>query len=293
MLSILIPTYNYDCAFLVAELKKQADSLKITYEIIVQDDCSTQFIEENSKIGLLQYCIFTRNTSNLGRTQTRNLLSQKAKFDWLLFLDSDVIPTHENFIKNYINYLQTENSVVIGGIDYKDETVCSSKILRYKFGKEREVVAIDKRQKNPFSYVLSGNILIKKSIFDRFNFSENSNLYGLDIYFAYQLFLNKILIIHIENPVYHLGIEENEVFFKKSLDAVNTRKNHLADLKHIEKVNSLLKHYNFLKKYKLDGLTYQLFLKTESYLRSKIICKNPNLFLFDLYRLGYICNPKV
>ena len=38
MLSILIPTYNYDCTQLVADLQQQAEQIGINYEIIVADD---------------------------------------------------------------------------------------------------------------------------------------------------------------------------------------------------------------------------------------------------------------
>ena len=65
MLSVLIPTYNYNCFSLVLELKKQADGLNFDYEIIVQDDCSSLYIEENSKINSLQNCSFEINSENL------------------------------------------------------------------------------------------------------------------------------------------------------------------------------------------------------------------------------------
>ena len=38
MLSILIPTYNYDCTCLVRDLQTQAQRLGIGYEVIVADD---------------------------------------------------------------------------------------------------------------------------------------------------------------------------------------------------------------------------------------------------------------
>ena len=50
MLSILIPTYNYDCYDLVKELHRQATELNIEFEIIVADDCSTINIANNKKI---------------------------------------------------------------------------------------------------------------------------------------------------------------------------------------------------------------------------------------------------
>ena len=41
MLSILIPTYNFDCSVFVQALSNQAEALHVPYEIIVCDDGST------------------------------------------------------------------------------------------------------------------------------------------------------------------------------------------------------------------------------------------------------------
>ena len=64
MLSILIPTYNYHVYPLVTYFKNQADVLGIAYEILVQDDASTFFLEENTEINLLQHCSYTLNHEN-------------------------------------------------------------------------------------------------------------------------------------------------------------------------------------------------------------------------------------
>ncbi|WP_338409187.1 glycosyltransferase, partial [uncultured Flavobacterium sp.] len=56
MLSILIPTYNHNVFPLVVELFSQVNKLKIDYEILVLDDGSTQYVEENLKISTLKNC---------------------------------------------------------------------------------------------------------------------------------------------------------------------------------------------------------------------------------------------
>ncbi len=55
MLSILIPTYNYNTFSLVEELTNQAIATGISFEIIVLDDGSTDQIslKENSKINIM------------------------------------------------------------------------------------------------------------------------------------------------------------------------------------------------------------------------------------------------
>ncbi|UOX32762.1 glycosyltransferase [Flavobacterium sediminilitoris] len=289
MLSILIPTYNYNTFPLVEELKKQADLLFINYEILVQDDGSHLFSIENSKINNLDNCSFDINKKNLGRTTNRNILAKKAKYDLLLFLDADVIPNKSNFISLYLEQAFAKEQVIFGGYIYSDKKPDSSIILRYKYGKEREEKKASIRNLKPYSNVLSGNMLINKQVFFECNFNSEENLYGMDIYFGYQLFIKKIPIIHIDNPIIHQGLEINIVFFKKALESVESRKTHLVNKNGIEEINPLLKHYKKIDNLKLTKIVSILFILFKKQLEKKIVNINPNLFYFDLYRLGYIC----
>jgi hypothetical protein len=291
MISILIPTYNYNTLPLVEEIYSQVKLTGVKFEIIVIEDGSprNEISEKNSKINTIENCLLVRNETNIGRTKTRLLLSQKAKYNWLLFLDADVIPVNKNFIKSYISMMSSEYSVVLGGYQYKESTFTQTSILRYKYGKNIEEKNASIRNNQPYQYVFSGNILITKDLFSKNNFNGDTVYYGMDVYFSYQLFINKIKVLHIDNPIYHLGLETNEIFFNKSLDSVTTKKIYLSKLENIEKINSLIKYYLLLKKYKLTGVIAIIFKATEPFLKRMIFKKNPNLLCFDLYRLGYIC----
>ena len=84
-LSILIPTYNYDCSHLVLQLLEQQPK---EAEIIIGDDCSTKPIKEISG------CRIFRPEHNLGRAAIRNALAREAKGEWLLFIDADAEVHH-------------------------------------------------------------------------------------------------------------------------------------------------------------------------------------------------------
>jgi hypothetical protein len=284
MLSILIPTYNYNVNPLVEVLYKQCLKENIAFEMLVLDDAST--IEFPAGI-TGENISYQKNESNLGRTLTRKKLAETARYDSLLFLDSDVIPVTSDFIKNYTHYI--DNDIVLGGVAYVKETPEPAKELRHKYGRLREEVIASDRNKNPYGAILSGNLMIKKDIFLKYNYAQNHNLYGMDIYFSYQLFKNNIPVTHIDNPVYHLGLEDNEVFLKKSLQAVDSRKQLLENAEGIENINGLLKHYKNLKKYRLTGVISLGFKLAEPILKKMILKKDPNLFCLDIYRLGYIC----
>lgn len=288
MLSILIPTYNYNVMPLVQVLHRQAVQAGITFEIIVLDDHSTETYITSTEQGNVFYL---QNDINLGRTATRKKLAEKAHYTTLLFLDADVIPVSDNFVARYVHYLNSQ-AVVLGGIAYVKEIPEENKELRYKYGRLREEKTAADRSKNPYGSVLSGNILISKSIFLENNYAESNNLYGLDIYFSYRLYKNSVDIVHIDNAVYHMGLETNKVFFNKMLSAVVSRKQLLTDANGIENINGLLKQYNRLKKYKLAGIVKFFFKRTEPLIKRMILKKDPNLFCLDIYRLGYICHIK-
>ena len=290
MLSILIPTYNYNIYPLVSEIQRQCLDLKIVFEIICFDDASKLFHHENNQINALPNCSYLILENNIGRTSIRNQLAKKAKFEWILFLDADVIPTAKNFISNYLDSINFEYEIIVGGIKYFDVKPKRSEVLRYKYGKSREEKSAFDRNLKPHSSIVSGNLFIKKDLFLATNYCENENIYGMDIFFAYQLFINKVPVLHIDNAVYHLGLENNEVFFKKSLEAVKSRKEIMVDLQGIEIINSLVKHYKFLVKYRLLRFYKILFKLFEPLFKRNILSKNPNLLCFDLYRLGYLCS---
>jgi hypothetical protein len=130
-------------------------------------------------------------------------LVKNAKFDLILFLDSDVYPEKNTFLKDYLETYTKEKTLIFGGYKYTGAKPDASKILRYKYGKEREEKLAEIRNIKPYSYVFSGNMLVEKSVFLNANFNENRNLYGMDIFFSYNLFKSKTPIIHIDNAIFH------------------------------------------------------------------------------------------
>ncbi|KGO92578.1 glycosyltransferase family 2 protein [Flavobacterium subsaxonicum] len=293
MLSVLIPTYNYNILPLTEVLLGQCLKANLVFEIIVADDGPGRpTAQTNKAVAQLPYCRFIENTTNLGRTLTRKNLAEAAQYNNLLFLDADVMPADEQFIERYVPYLNGSIAVVVGGYAYRHYPADNNHRLRLKYGISREQKTASERNKNPYGSIFSGNFLIDKSTFLQNNYPDNHNYYGMDIYFSYSLFIKKTAVVHIDNPIYHLGLESDAVFFKKSMESVKIRKQLLAHKEGIGQVNSLIKHYNTLKKLHLAGLATLAFKVTEPLLKKMIFKKDPNLFCMDLYRLGYICSLK-
>ena len=291
MLSILVPIYNYNVYPLVLELHNQCKDCGIAFEILCQDDASNLFKIENQKINNLKNCNFSVNNLNLGRGKNINFLAKKSKFEWLLIMDCDTFPTQNNYIQKYIFQINEAEQVVYGGIEYHKEKPSSNQLLRWFYGNARESISVEKRKINPNYSALTSNILIQKKVFNSNKFDDSITEYGYeDLVFLSDLKKKGILVKHIDNPTYHLGLETSEQFLVKTKIA-------LENLKSISENNSLykseskiLKTYSLLKRLYLTSFISILFKKTERNLEHNLLSKNPSLFLFDLYKLGYYCS---
>ena len=202
MLSILIPTYNYNVYPLVCKLEQQAINSKCVFEIICFDDGSKSLLNiENKKINTLKNSKFIELKDNIGRSKIRNLLASEANFDWLLFLDSDTMPISDSFIKTYLNAINNQTKIIYGGILYKENSPSDNHMLRWTYGKNREALSKTQRDKNPYLRFLTLNFLIHKSVFKKVSFNEKiPNLRHEDTLFASELKREIINIVHLENP---------------------------------------------------------------------------------------------
>jgi hypothetical protein len=291
MLSILIPTYNYDVYPLVLVLKRQADELGIDYEILVQDDVSQLFMNENSKINSLTNCIFSINTKNLGRGKNINSLCSKSKYEYVLIMEADALPESEFYLKNYIELLSKSTSVIFGGVKYPTVIPPKEKKLRWKYGINRETKSLDYRLKNNYDFVFTWNLLLKKDLLSRNPFPEFINEYGYeDLIFIKNLRLNSIPISHIENLLIHNNDEYSLDFIKKSERAVQTLHNLINTQKIDYKNIRLSSTYLSLKNLHLTGLVKVLYSKTKQYILNNLTSENPQLYLLDFYKLGYFCS---
>ncbi len=291
MLSILIPIFNYNTDPLVNELHKYCLESKLDFEILCQDDASNEFLDENQKINTLENCNFSGNNLNLGRGTNINLLAEKAKFEWLLIMDCDTFPTQSDFIQNYISKINEAEKVVFGGIEYKKEKPANDQLLRWFYGIARESLSVEKRNTNPNGNALTSNILIKKNVFLSNKFDESITKYGYeDLVFLSDLKKKGIVVKHIVNPTYHLGLETSKQFLKKTKTALENLKKLTATKSLNSSESKILKTYVLLEKMHLTDLISFLFKKNEPNMVRNLLSKKPSLLLFDLYKLGYFCS---
>lgn len=293
MLSILIPVYNYNAYPLVSELHKQCLECKIDFEILCQDDASNQIELDNERINNLKNCNFSKNNSNLGRGKNINFLAEKAQFEWLLILDCDTFPTKNNFIQDYISQINKTEKVVFGGIEYQKEKPSSYQLLRWFYGKARESLSVEKRKLNPNGNALTSNILLQKKVFIYNKFDEKINKYGYeDLVFLSDLKKKGVLVKHIDNPTYHLGLETSQQFLEKTKIALENLKLITENTSLDNSESKLLKASSLVKSLYLTSFISFLFKKLETKMKDNLLSEKPSLVLFDFYKLGYYCSLK-
>lgn len=296
MISICIPTYNYDVTKLVTELAEQCEAENIIYEIlIIEDGSDDSYVEQNSAISKFEKASHIHQKENKGRSATRNKLADMAQYDNILFIDCDSMPAKKDFIKNYINNISKQ--IVCGGTTYTESQKVKKHELRYKFGINREAIKSVHRNKNPNDSFATNNFLISKNIINQVKFRESIKAYGHeDTILGFDLDNESYEIKHIDNPVVHLGIETNKVFLKKTETSISNlvkiESEQIIDKKYLNRIK-LIKTYNRLKRLRLKKVFFsftELFIKK---MKNHLIkSKNPYLIIFDFYKLNYYCKMK-
>lgn len=291
MLSILIPTYNYDCTQLVHDLHEQAELLGIDYEIIVADDASPLQAckEKNREINALPHCRLIELEQNLGRARIRNRLADEAQHEWLLFMDADAEVTSRDFIANYLKH--TDAEVICGGLCHADTLPSPEVSLRYAYEKRADKRrASHYRAQRPYEQFITFCFMMKGSLFQAIRFDERITEYGHeDTLFGVELERRQANIRHIDNPMRQGGIETNSEFLEKTRAAL---RNLAAMEDSMQGHSSLLGAYELLSRWRLSKWIARWFAHKEQALTERLTQGAPSIGLFFMYKLGYYCSLK-
>lgn len=291
MISILIPNYNYSIEKLVSRLLNQLESKAFPWEILVQDDASSdlniqkenQNFIQNLGLPQVQYHILEEN---IGNGNNRNLLGEKAQYDWLLYLDTDTIPKNKDFLQLYLNEIEEGNpKVVSGGIVYP-ESFKKEFPLKYKHG-QTEVLKWEENDESNLQF-RGNNFLIHKEIKKNTHFGSLVHSYGyVDTFFALALKKKGIRVKMIDNPVYHNdGVDAQELIEKKEKSLDNLVYQYFEDYKMIQDIK-IVRVYERLKAVGIDFPLAWVFEKMKPMILRNLYGNTPSYYLLQMYQLGY------
>lgn len=288
-LSILIPVYNHVCVELVGQLHQQAVALGIDFEIIVADDGSTSkvSIEANRTISSLNDCCFIERKENIGRAAIRNFLARKAHYAYILYIDCDMTMVNSNFLQSYLACLPA--MVVDGGVTIFAQSPEQERLLRYRYEKAEEPHhTATERQKTPYQYLHTANLLIRRDIMLKYPFDERLRHYGYeDVLLGKTLHRYHITITHIDNPLGFCTFEPNTDFMAKTEEGLRTLCEFRSDLRGYSRLLTFVSGIHIPAILWLIRLWHQLFGQIE---RRNLCGSHPYLLIFKIYRLGYFLN---
>lgn len=291
-LSILIPTYNDECVALVKDLLAQCQkelSINKDYEIIVADDGSNNnlIIDSNKAIATLPHCRIIFREQNSGRAAIRNFLADQAKFDTLLYIDSDMTVIRRDFIHKYINEA-SPSDIIYGGYDVPEQKGLDNN-LRYIYERScRGFHTAEKRREQPYMDFHTSNFMVPCAVMKSHKFDEHYRNYGYeDVAFGEELRKSGIRIKHIDNPMGFCRFEPNDAFVSKTEEGLRTL---AANRKDLEGYSRLLAIIAKLEKLHLSGLCRILSKPLIKRLRKNLVGTNPSLKVFSFYKLFYLLN---
>ena len=286
-LSILIPTYNNVCLELVKSLQVQASLLPdFSYEILIADDGSTDktTIEKNRAINELENCRYIEREKNEGRAVIRNFLAKEAKYEWLLFIDSNMNVISSQYLSNYRK--SKECDVIYGGYQVKRDQEYLKHNLRYIF----ECKGIQNgdyklRQSNPYGDFHTSNFVIKRNIMLRYPLDERFRYYGYeDVLFGKVLKENHINIIHVDNPLGYEHFIGNIAFVNKTEESLHTLYQFREELRGYSKI---IAYASKIERWHLKNVCQKLFPLLSLPIKARLTGNKPSIFWFNIYKLMY------
>ncbi len=292
MVSINIPVYNVLVNDLVLQLMNQAEALAIDFEIRIYDDGSEEATKnENRKLTKFSQVIYREMAQNLGRAAIRNKMGLESQKSYLLFIDADSKLISEDFLKKYVE-LAKPGTVLCGGTAYSAQKPAAEKLLRWVYGYRREAISAEKRNSKKGFIITSNNFLIDRETFKKIHFRENIGPYGHeDTLLGFDLFSAGLLPQHIDNPLEHTGLEDSGIFLNKTKTALENllliSKNILPEASEFQNRMPFLNRYNKITIIIPQALLKWFFNLFGQTIEKNLTGKNPNLFLFDFYKLGY------
>lgn len=290
LLSILIPTYNYDCCSLLDELNRQIAGDK-DIEIVVGDDCSpnqavAQKVEKEAhRLGFR----YIKAKKNKGRAAMRNYLADISEGQYLLFIDADAMPENARLTSDYKSMIG-RSDVVCGTVRSPRQCPSYQVSLRWVYDSTSEpLFEAHRRAENPYGSFSSFCFMIRREVFMKIRFDESFVGYGYeDTLFGKALEQEGSTICHRDIGCFHLGLEPNKTFLDKVRASNRTL---LAHTEQIGEASTLLRYATKIDRLMLLHAFSWIYSLTHQGIERRLInSSRPSYKLLQFYKLLHLCH---
>lgn len=290
-LSVLIPTYNYKCYTLVADLHEQLERSGVEYEILVADDGSTDtesILSNRSLEASFDKVFYMGLPKSHNRGEMRNRLCQLGKYEWQLQINANVRVLHTDFIERYISAVSNSHAQVFCGcctseLEYSPANTSHAGLRdRYELCFHRNNTP---EHLNRIGYFRNTNCLYHRSVFEKCQYDETVQGYGYeDTLFGKILKDAGVRIVCIDNPVAYPIQGCGDDYLQRIEESLVT----LHSMSHkLDKQIPLLRTVDRLREMRLLCIVRLSFMAFKPLLRHNLLGRNPNIKVLSLYKLGY------
>ena len=222
VISIVTPVYKNDPSPLLARLLTEVSGGSFTgnVEIVVVNDGSddiglskkiSDFIEKFPIPA--KYYDFAANN---GRSFARNQLIKHSQGEYILFLDSDMLPDDDNFIGKWLQHLNNSPEITYGGYTIKQAPITKENRLARALAAKSDCEPANIRAERGAQAVATSNLLVRRDIMEKVPFDCGFKGWGWeDTDWALRADESGFKVTHVDITATHLGLDDANVLLDK------------------------------------------------------------------------------
>ncbi|MHA6289519.1 glycosyltransferase family 2 protein [Maricaulis sp. CAU 1757] len=225
LISVLVPFYCDDPEPLLRTLDR-LNAGRRDIEIVLHDDGEPD-PKLNGRLSRLLGRLDTpvrllTSLRNRGRSAGRNLLAERARGEWLLYLDADMQPTDETFFERYRDRIENDDFDAAFGGYHTDWPSDPRLWLHAALARTSDQHDAARRTEIGPTAVCSSNLLVRRSVMRVVPFDEGYQGWGFeDVDWAVRA-ARRFDLVHLDNPARHGGLQDVDTLLAKFRDgAVN------------------------------------------------------------------------
>jgi glycosyltransferase involved in cell wall biosynthesis len=221
-ISVVTPVYKNDPSPLLARLLSEVSTGNFTdmVELVVVNDGSndaalstkiTDFIRQFPISA--KYYDFAQNN---GRSFARNQLIKYSDGEYLLFLDSDMLPDEDDFLGKWLEYTKAAPEIAYGGYTIKQAPITNENRLARALAGKSDCEPATARSARGAQAVATSNLLVRRDIMEKVPFDCGFKGWGWeDTDWALRADEGGFKVAHIDITATHLGLDNDEILLDK------------------------------------------------------------------------------